>query len=656
MQTLALDIPRDEKAPPAAQAATASYLLIAAVNRIKVSGARLCTVYHDMTDTQLTDRAANTTKMEEEEEKAPPTGGSDSTPPVNPENKNQETNNTDNQASSVNASTSDLCTDNSGDAMIATNIPTAAHNNNSSDFINMSGNVSDDGSEVGSRLYIDDGASGGSLTKTPTRSGNIQNRTYVCGKCDFTSTAAKAYLHHQKDLHDPTLTIYECDICDYATKYKQKLPRHRKLHFIGTDSMLNAGQVSDTTNTSLAIPATSASSASNGPVASTSAISEVLNGPPQALPATVAAVREGNLPPVIVDDGDEDEGEENSKGSGSPPPDIMEIPDMEPPEKKKKTRQEVDPAKYFEVFDESGIKFACSNCGNVYKWRKSLNKHWKEKHNGETPDNSKYPAGGRRRMYHNQLLEKITVNEDEDQGDLLEEGASMASAHSSPPPETPQNFLNGSYSGGSHGSDFQDGIDSAHFLPNVIGPFVGSSQPVFPGSKQLETLTASLNGPIPSHSALDLSQRSSPMDETDSIDTAGGMQSEPLNLAMRNNHALDLASIKREQPWDESMDDVDSAMDDDSGEANHSASDNASQKGNVLKCKKCPFVAKTVVDYSAHMTLHFNKRVFKCAACHKHFEQIPLLNDHFAAQHADLITAHKLSLQHAVQYEQESQA
>ena len=31
------------------------------------------------------------------------------------------------------------------------------------------------------------------------------------------------------------------------------------------------------------------------------------------------------------------------------------------------------------------VKFACSLCGNLYKWRKSLNKHWKEKHNDEEP-------------------------------------------------------------------------------------------------------------------------------------------------------------------------------------------------------------------------------------------------------------------------------
>jgi uncharacterized C2H2 Zn-finger protein len=35
----------------------------------------------------------------------------------------------------------------------------------------------------------------------------------------------------------------------------------------------------------------------------------------------------------------------------------------------------------------------------------------------------------------------------------------------------------------------------------------------------------------------------------------------------------------------------------------------------VLQCSRCGFVAKTLVDYSSHMTLHLNKRAFKCAEC-----------------------------------------
>jgi len=50
-------------------------------------------------------------------------------------------------------------------------------------------------------------------------------------------------------------------------------------------------------------------------------------------------------------------------------------------------REAVDPAKYITISGEpDGVKYACSKCGNIYKWRKSLNKHWKEKHDGELPD------------------------------------------------------------------------------------------------------------------------------------------------------------------------------------------------------------------------------------------------------------------------------
>lgn len=52
---------------------------------------------------------------------------------------------------------------------------------------------------------------------------------------------------------------------------------------------------------------------------------------------------------------------------------------------KRHYNSEVDPARYRKVVEEGMTKFACSICGNTYKWRKSLNKHWKEKHITETP-------------------------------------------------------------------------------------------------------------------------------------------------------------------------------------------------------------------------------------------------------------------------------
>ncbi|CAF4704519.1 unnamed protein product, partial [Rotaria socialis] len=58
------------------------------------------------------------------------------------------------------------------------------------------------------------------------------------------------------------------------------------------------------------------------------------------------------------------------------------------PDRKRPYNVSVDPARYRRVpdpEDTNSVKFACSLCGNLYKWRKSLNKHWKEKHNEEEP-------------------------------------------------------------------------------------------------------------------------------------------------------------------------------------------------------------------------------------------------------------------------------
>jgi hypothetical protein len=52
---------------------------------------------------------------------------------------------------------------------------------------------------------------------------------------------------------------------------------------------------------------------------------------------------------------------------------------------KRHYNSEVDPARYRKVIEDGITKFACSICGNTYKWRKSLNKHWKEKHITEVP-------------------------------------------------------------------------------------------------------------------------------------------------------------------------------------------------------------------------------------------------------------------------------
>jgi hypothetical protein len=102
--------------------------------------------------------------------------------------------------------------DNSMDGPIG-DIEDLAHMNGDGDFdrySNLSHEMEDD---EGRLIIAEEDQIPGSI-KTPTRSGNIQNRTYVCGQCDFSSTSAKTFLHHQKDAHSVDITIYECDICE----------------------------------------------------------------------------------------------------------------------------------------------------------------------------------------------------------------------------------------------------------------------------------------------------------------------------------------------------------------------------------------------------------------------------------------------------------
>lgn len=99
----------------------------------------------------------------------------------------------------------------------------------------------------------------------------------------------------------------------------------------------------------------------------------------------------------VVDD-DEDDDEEEEEEEILFQSEVLEIVSMFDGifyvEKKKcKIRQEVDFGKYFEVQDDIGIKYVCFKCGNVYKWRKLLNKYWKEKYFGDILDFSVFLLG-----------------------------------------------------------------------------------------------------------------------------------------------------------------------------------------------------------------------------------------------------------------------
>lgn len=251
------------------------------------------------------------------------------------------------------------------------------------------------------------------------RSGlTLPTRTYTCSDCGATTTSPRQHLHHLVQDHGYDYTIYECDLCDYATRYKQKLPRHRRCHFVSpseTHRVISPPHRRTRSHSEMDTDKMPYTDHHKDDIDSRSDDSGVKD-----INENVKDSLEVNGPKVNGNDKhrrheDEEEDDDRSliidtrvtpsdagpfiveKNLGSSPPRHIPPPSSLPPSMppimaprttKKGTapiREAVDPAKYIRVQDVDGIKYACSKCGNIYKWRKSLNKHWKEKHDGEIP-------------------------------------------------------------------------------------------------------------------------------------------------------------------------------------------------------------------------------------------------------------------------------
>lgn len=64
-------------------------------------------------------------------------------------------------------------------------------------------------------------SSTGSLLPPPNVS-----RNYRCAQCGFATTKSKMFLYHQIDQHNARISIFPCNFCEYASRYKHKLGRH----------------------------------------------------------------------------------------------------------------------------------------------------------------------------------------------------------------------------------------------------------------------------------------------------------------------------------------------------------------------------------------------------------------------------------------------
>lgn len=471
-----------------------------------------------------------------------------------------------------------------------------------------------------------------------TRSGNIQNRTYMCNLCEFSTTSAKSFLHHQKDSHHLDIIIYECDICEYATKYKQKLPRHRKLHFTGKDGM-------NESDLDLSLNERELKEMKEG------------NGM-QALPIM-------NGEDEMEDDGDiEDEEEEESIAPSS---EITPAPEGAAPEvKKKRIRQEVDPLKYYEVMDDVGVKYACSKCGNVYKWRKSLNKHWKEKHFGETPDLTKPPPALQNYTLFSRFKSKFGAAGQPPAAPNVVYGAAASSAQTAGTTDTARSIANSLTNTPKSSVDSQ--IKAPVIMPKFIGPFVGgTNQSAYGPQLSPAQMKSMLSQQVQAHqmSVLkDMSEQERKKNELRQVMEAlrnhkqiekerlkqmkteplpANSQIEPLDFSKKSD--VKAEPLWAEERYREQMSKVMLMQNKGNPNAMETNRDVSMDEQPVLQCTKCSFVAKTLVDYSSHMTLHLNKRAFKCAECQEHFNGVEDLNKHFAEQHSEKIEEHKQAIQ-----------
>lgn len=474
-----------------------------------------------------------------------------------------------------------------------------------------------------------------------TRSGNIQNRTYMCSLCEFSTTSAKLFLHHQKDSHHLDIIIYECDICEYATKYKQKLPRHRKLHFSGKEGMSESDLDLSMTERELK------------EMKETGGVPyfPVVNGDDD-----------------MEDDGDIDDDEEEE--ILAPSSEISAVPEGAVPEiKKKRIRQEVDPLKYYEVVDDVGVKYACSKCGNVYKWRKSLNKHWKEKHFGETPDLTKPPQALQSYTLFSRFKSKFGAAGQPPAAPNVVYGAAASSAQAAGTTETPRNITNSIVNTPKSTSDSQ--IKTPVVMPKFIGPFVGgNSQSAYRPQVSPAQVKSLLSQQAQAHQmslANTMGEQERKKNELRQVMEAlrnhkqiekerlkqmkteplpSNSQMEPLDFSKKSD--IKSEPLWREERYREQLQEISYAMlmqNKRNPIAMETNRGTPMDEQPVLQCTKCSFVAKTLVDYSSHMTLHLNKRAFKCAECQEHFNGVEDLNKHFAEQHSEKIEEHKQAIQ-----------
>ena len=370
-------------------------------------------------------------------------------------------------------------------------------------------------------------------------------------------------------------------------------------------------------------------------------------------------------------------------------------------------REAVDPAKYITIQEADGVKYACSKCGNVYKWRKSLNKHWKEKHDGEIPDP--------RNSYTPLAIPRVQPGTNKkDNNPLMAAALKHSTMHPSLNPQkmpfhdysiamterqqfTTPNSLTSAGKENHPKIMEREQMDFAASLPNPLEglvinkqltspaygrptppqlpspvnlggrPYSKRTSPPLPSPVSLTNKTsptqnappaAHSNGPrfhIPLHEdIIDLSSVVTPgfPAENSAVDTG------ILDLSVKGKPSVTpepRAETKppqppQDQPLDFSKKPPAAHLVEHNSRKPEYTTPNCAKSPNEqsntslsLRCPSCSYIANTMKDYNHHMEVHLRKDVYRCASCQECFPSVDGLNLHFQAEHFDILRSDSFS-------------
>ena len=252
------------------------------------------------------------------------------------------------------------------------------------------------------------------------------------------------------------------------------------------------------------------------------------------------------------------------------------------------------------LISHSPVKFACSLCGNLYKWRKSLNKHWKEKHNDENPPPLDAPVtirpskSSQPKSLHSIQSEMLPIP-------IKSSPSNVASQHHPAFPFNPYTWLK---------------------LATSIPPTSLPLDQTFNGPLDLRMKSAethAVDEHIDSDNNDDDGGGRESSDDTSSSSPQNSYGQKIFICSICDQRCLSIESIN-EHFLKNHLNELENEISGKSPPRNTNVAQqneewNLSDPVNPLKCIKCDFVGRWPTELQKHAASHSTSRPFKCLVC-----------------------------------------